>query len=59
MDVEEILDEYAEQTGWSLKQQLDKCLLYIGRQRDNDAFEEFLSSEADSRGDDEDAEHDQ
>jgi hypothetical protein len=54
VDVEEILDEYAATAEWSLKQQLEKCLLYIGRQKDNDAFEEFLADEAeDSRGDEE------
>jgi hypothetical protein len=46
VDVEEILDEYAATAEWSLKQQLEKCLLYIGRQKDNDAFEEFLADEA-------------
>lgn len=57
MDVEELLDEYADKAEWSLKQQLEKCLLYIGRQRDNDAFEEFLAAEAaSSNTDDEEAE---
>ncbi len=53
MDVEEILDEYSAQADWSVKQQLEKCLLYIGRQRDNDAFEEFLAGEAASSGEEE------
>lgn len=52
MDVEEILDEYADKADWSLKTQLEKCLLYIGRQRDNEAFEEFLAEQARERGDD-------
>ena len=54
MDVEELLDEYADRADWSLKDQLDKCLLYIGRQRDNDSFEEFLAEQAKGKPDDED-----
>ena len=59
MDVDELLDEYADKADWSLKQRLEKCLLYIGRQKDNDSFEEFLVEESKRAGDDEESEADE
>jgi hypothetical protein len=51
-DVEDLLEEYSDKAEWSLKEQLSQCLIYIGRQKDNESFEDFLEEQSKRRGED-------
>lgn len=48
MSAREILEEIAEEKGWTKKTMLDLCLEYIDNQDSDDAFQDFLETAAEN-----------
>ena len=48
MDAESIMADHAGECGWDTDTQLSLALEYIGNQKDNDAFADFLVGKADT-----------
>lgn len=46
MAAREILEEIAEDHGWTKRTMLDLCLEYIDNQQSDDAFQDFLETRA-------------